>query len=310
MTETATASVHGPASGTLDEVGEAIGGRWKLIVRERSIVRVTAADLRFAGCPVDQITTFDTHIRHRGQELPIFFAGSADGRFDDDDYIEFFGTPNELTYQQYSPSYHNDRWTDDNVYWLSWGNGEPGLRFGDEDGSYHTEWPAQNQSTVNRVRTSMHFEKDLKFDRLGHSGEQYSGQMEQRGPLGVNQDQFFWGAQIDGLTTRDFIVGLPQPDTRSPSGVTVRAALQGFSWDDAGHHRAVVYLNGKTAPGLTIGKVNVNDGNTDWFGQTAVVLQSKPVDTTLTGILDERPVNRREHHFRLAARRRPLRRQR
>ncbi len=285
MPEASAASSHGSAAGTLDEGNEPVGGRWKLIVRDRSVVRVMAADLRFAGCPVEQISAFDTHIRHRGRELPVYFAGGADGRFDDEDYIEFYGTPNELTYQQFSPAYHNDRWTDDNVYWLSWGNGVPGLRLGDEDGSFHSEWPSQNQTTVSRVRTSLHFEKDSKFERLGHSGEQFSGQMELVGPLGINQDQFFWGAQIDGLTTREFVIGLPSPDTRSPSGVTVRAALEGFSWDAAGHHRAIVYLNGKTAPGLTVGKITSSDNNFDWQGQTAVVLESKPVDTTLTGIL-------------------------
>jgi hypothetical protein len=277
------------ATGTLDEnTGEAIGGRWKLIVRERCVVRVTAAELRAAGCPVEQITAFDTHIRNRGRELPIYFVGGADGHFDENDYIEFYGTPNELTYQQYSPTYHNDRWTDDNVYWLSWGNGQPGLRLGDEDAAYHSDWPPQNQTTVSRVRASFHFEKDTKFERLGHSGEQFSGQMEQYGPLAVNQDQFFWGSQIDGLTSRDFVVGLPAPDTRSPGGVIVRAALQGFSWPDVGtlgQHRALVYINGKTAPGLAVGKVSESDGNTAWVGQTAVILASKPVDSTLTGIL-------------------------
>ena len=123
----------------------AIGGRWKLIVRERSVVRVTAEALRFAGCPVDQITPSIPISAIAAGKCRSISPAAPTAVLTTATTSNFYGAPNELTYQASSPAYHNDRWTDDNVYWLSWGNGVPGLRLGDEDGSYHSEWPCRTR---------------------------------------------------------------------------------------------------------------------------------------------------------------------
>jgi hypothetical protein len=264
---------------------DAVGGRWKLIVNETGIVRVTGEDLRSAGCPIEQITPYDTHIKNRGREIPIYLTGETDGRLDEYDYLDFYGEKNARTYQSHTPSLYSDPWTVENVYWLSWGDGVPGLRLGEEDGTYHAELPSQN---VTYVRNVVHFEKDLKFDRLSQRALEWGSQAQVVGPLGLYDDHWFWGDRIDAMTTRDLGVSLTYPEPRSASGVIVRAALQGLTGGgSSGHHRAIVRLNGQTAPGLSIGKITQNDQNTAWTGQAAVILQNTVSGTVTPPIINE-----------------------
>ncbi|RPH96467.1 hypothetical protein EHM69_01040 [candidate division KSB1 bacterium] len=281
---------HGQSHNPLDS--GPTGNRWKFIVKEEGVVRVTGADLIFAGCPIDQISTFDMHIHHRGLEIPVHIAGEADGRLDEFDYIEFYGKPNVQTYQSINPSLYTDPYTNDNVYWFSWGDSRRGLRMGEEDGTYRSDWSSSQVRTVTSIRTLIHFEKDWKHDRLSQTTRLWGQQMQAYGPVSMYQDYWFFGEAMEALTTRNFTVFLPYPETRSTNGVLVRAALQGFTsqvegpqTSGPGHHRAIVRLNGTTAPGLIIGKVSWNDNNTDWMNQEAVIIQNDLSESSNPGIV-------------------------
>ncbi|MBU1984058.1 T9SS type A sorting domain-containing protein, partial [bacterium] len=242
------------------------------------IVRLTAEDLRLAGCPVELITAHDTHLHNRGRELPFHFVGGADGRFDDYDYIDFYAIPNERTYSSITPSLYQDFWTTENVYWLSWGDGRLGLRLSEEDGSWKTGslWGPSRVKSQNYVRITSHFERDLKMDRLQESTSRWNATLQTYGPQSVYEDHWFWGDYIDVLSSRQFSASIFYPYTRSQQFqrfVGVRAALQGLSFD---HHRAIVSLNGITAPGLIVGKVTANDNNIPWISQTPIIVQTVP----------------------------------
>jgi hypothetical protein len=257
--------------------------RWKLIIRRNGIIRVTAADLLFAGCPVDQITTLDTHIKNRGVEVPIYFSGENDGHFDEGDFIEFYGMPNIKTHQDQSPALYSDPWTDENVYWLSWGDGVTGTRLADEDGTYHAEWPSHTIRTITNVRTKIHYERNDRYDRLAYADVNYQNELQTRGPLGIYQEHWFYGNRIDGMTTRNITVSIPAPDARSFEPITIRAALTGFSYpsgNNSGNHRAIVFLNGQTVTGLAAGRTSEGDDNTPWVGQTDIILQSRNDSTS------------------------------
>jgi hypothetical protein len=275
---------HGaPGANSLDDF-DPYHPRWKIIVNFDGVVRVTGADLQFAGCPIQEISANDTHLKNRGHEIPIHFSGEEDGRFDENDYIEFYGTPNRPDYNPEAPSLYNDPWTAENVYWLSWGDGQPGLRMINEDATYHTDWPQQQVHVLSNVRSSVHFESDTKYERLPASTNLWGAKLAASGPMSIHQDHWFWGLRVDGLTTRNFNVYLPYPDARSFSNITVRAALRGYSYFSplagpySGYHRAIVYLNGQTAPGLSAGKTSVNDNNPAWRDQSPLILQTIPGD--------------------------------
>ena len=266
----------------LDDLQQ-IGGRWKLSVNQEGIIRVGREQLLFAGVPVDAISTFDAHLYNRGHETPIYFEGETDGHFDEFDYIEFWGVPNRQTFQHLNPVMYTDPWSDDNIYWLSWGDGQPGMRLGQQSLEWRTLW-AEDTSYSNRIRpvtsirTKLHFEKDLEHDRLAASASNWGSLWETRGPLGIQEDHWFWGGHISGLSLRNFSVSLPFPNTNSFNTVTVRAAFQGSSYPssiaNSGYHRVSVFLNGLTAPGLTVGKVSLNDNNINWRGQTPLIIET------------------------------------
>jgi hypothetical protein len=94
---------------------------YKLLVEEQGIYRLDMAYLDSIGIDVSTIDPRTLKIYNKGTELPIFVSGEADGRFDQNDYIEFYGerNPGDSTYFNH--------YTDTNVYWLTWG-GDIGLR--------------------------------------------------------------------------------------------------------------------------------------------------------------------------------------
>lgn len=275
----------------LDAVIQPLTGRWKIVTSEleATITKVTYEDLELAEVPVDQITTYDLHLFNRGEEVPVHLAGEGDGSFDELDYLEFYSVPNQQTYQNLNPAMYEDPWTGENVYILSWGDGVRGLRLGEEDASWHYEWPTGDVRPITSVISSYHFEKNTKFARLQEASRGRTSQLQQYGPLSVYDDHWYWGDAIDGLTTRNFQISLPHP-TSSFKPVTLRIALQGYTWSsntvgsENGYHRAIVFLNGLTDRGLSVGQIAGSTSGTPWLDQTTVILQSKP-DTTNSGII-------------------------
>ena len=132
--------------------------------------------------------------------------------------------------------------------------------------------------------------------------------MERGGPLGVNQDQFFWGAAYRGpddarLRRRPALprhaLALGRHRARRAAGLQLGAKH--------GHHRAVDLRQrqDRAGPDHRQGHARATAMSTG-PGRRRSCSNRKPVDTTLDRHSDERPAGRREHDFRVAARRRPL----
>jgi hypothetical protein len=260
---------------------------WRIYVQETSIIRLNGEYMRRMGVPLEQITPWDLHIYNKGREIPIVVEGQADGRFDEFDYIDFFGERNERTYLHLEPSLYQDPYSAVNCYQLYWGDGRPGLRMGEENGSWQPTW---NAEIVRSVRVKEHFENDRKFDRLGDAPDFLGGKLNKVGPLGLIQDNWFWGERIDALTSRNFDQFISYPNPNPPFSfepVIVRACLTGFSSNPGFNHYVTVSLNGLTDRGLTVGKQNSSDTAAAWVGQTPVIFQTKLVDSVSNNIQTE-----------------------
>lgn len=257
---------------------------WRVYVRETSIVRLTGEYMHLMGVPIDQITPWDLHIYNKGREIPIVVHGQADGRFDMFDHIDFFGEKNEKTFVDKVPSLYQDPFSVENCYQLSWGDGRPGLRMGEEDGAWQPTWFVDNPNRINEpaivrsVRVKMHFERDRFFDRLSGSTQFLGSKLSQEGPLALLVDNWFWGERVDALTSRSFDEFVPFPNPTAPFSfepVIVRACLTGYSTTPGFNHYAIVSLNGLTDNGLTVGRQNASDTATVWGGQSPVIFQTK-----------------------------------
>ncbi len=97
--------------------------RVRIGVVQDGVVRITPDDLRNAGIDPKTIDPRTFAMSSQGQPVAIRVAGEGDGRFDDGDFIEFFG-------QKFHGSLQDEKYTDENVYWLTIGDA-PGPRIPD-----------------------------------------------------------------------------------------------------------------------------------------------------------------------------------
>jgi hypothetical protein len=109
---------------------------YKISVADKGLYRLTNADLRRANIPLDRLNPTTIQLFHRGIEQAIDVAGQADGRFDTNDFMEFYGRGNDgladsLLYQPASAQPHSyySLFSDTTAYFLTWRlDGKPGKR--------------------------------------------------------------------------------------------------------------------------------------------------------------------------------------
>ena len=97
------------------ESGGGPGPNVKIGIEKQGIYLVGYGDLVAAGYDAGSVDPRNLHLEDRGEEVPIYLSGEADGIFDPEDYLLFYGQPVDTMY------------TGRNVYWL-YADGAPGLR--------------------------------------------------------------------------------------------------------------------------------------------------------------------------------------
>jgi hypothetical protein len=95
---------------------------YRLGVSKDGMYRLTYQYLKEAGVPVDTLDPRTFRLLNAGAEIAINVDGEADGVFNSTDSLLFYGQKNAT------------RFTDTNVYWLTWG-GLDGLRMATLDGA-------------------------------------------------------------------------------------------------------------------------------------------------------------------------------
>jgi len=84
---------------------------WRIGVLSDGLYRLTYASLAAAGVPVATTPSSALHLLWRGQEVALQKVGTADGTFDPGDAFLFYG-------QKFHGSVQDEKYTDENVYWL------------------------------------------------------------------------------------------------------------------------------------------------------------------------------------------------
>lgn len=70
---------------------------YKIPTAEDGIHRITFASLSSAGINPNTLDPRNIRLYHRGEEVAIYVEGEQDGRFDTNDFIDFFGKRNDAT---------------------------------------------------------------------------------------------------------------------------------------------------------------------------------------------------------------------
>ncbi len=147
---------------------------------------------------------------NKGQEVAIRIAGEEDGRFNSDDYIEFYAQAN------------NSKYSTENVYWLTYAQGK-GLRMENIPSS-----PGVPVAVPDRYRAKVHLEKN----------DFYWGERE--GPEDI--DRWLWNSYIWGGTEVNYPIGLKDVNLLHP-GDEARVKIAYYALFDVDHH-TLSRLNG------------------------------------------------------------------
>jgi hypothetical protein len=112
------------ASPTLSHVSTPItlpSPSWRIGITADGLYRLSYETLAAAGVPVTDAAPPDLHLLWRGQEVALQEVGTADGTFDPGDALLFYA-------EKFHGSVQDEKYTDENVYWLAVYSTTPGLR--------------------------------------------------------------------------------------------------------------------------------------------------------------------------------------
>ena len=131
---------------------------FRIPVVQKGLYRLSADELLRAGISLANVDATTIQIFFRGKEQAIFVQGEADKRIDNQDFIEFYGEPNDGTQDSllYTPNnaqphkYFN-LYTDTTAYFLTWRANQPGKRMAAYD----------ERNTANLTPEAFHVEELL-----------------------------------------------------------------------------------------------------------------------------------------------------
>ncbi len=182
---------------------------YKILVDADGIYQLTYTDLITVGVPVDSLDPRTLQLHNLGSQVAIYVEGEADGVFNTGDYVLFYG-------QKMTTKY-----TDVNVYWLTWGEAN-GLRMATSDGT------PGGAAVPESYRTTQRIEENKSYQSLH--------------PSGPDNDRWYWAFVIavkPTVFTATFTLDNP---ALLSTDVTVNGLLRGYA--ALPEHHTQVYLNG------------------------------------------------------------------
>ena len=214
--------------------------KYKILINRTGIYEITYRDLRRVGADLAGINLDTVKMENTGRGVGVYiFDRDGDGRFDTDDSIVFYGQ-----------AIINNKFTDDNVYWLFW-EGIGGSRVGQKDAKPKTS----NAPIPFAFKKTEHLEEDRFHDAL----------VDVKFELA---DHYFWtGFTRQGANKnnweKNFRLDLPRaaPPERINRNAQIRIRLQGASRAGNAKHVAIIRFNGRQL-----------DGAEEWRRQAAPVI--------------------------------------
>ena len=191
--------------------------RYKISVEYPGMYRIAYHRLERAGVDTSHIDLETIKIENNGRPVGVYVHDEAeDGKFDREDYIVFYGQ-----------GFVGNKYTDTNVYWLSW-NGLESSRVGVRDAQIKTRGTRIPFAFLKTER----FEKDIFHNSLEAS--------DARSEL---SDHYFWGS-FKGGDSKPFRINIPGAVPRKLIDrlATLRVRFQGASLSI---HKARLLLNNK-----------------------------------------------------------------
>ena len=207
-----------PAIGTETEE------RYKIVINKTHIYKITLHDLKQAGADVAQIDLRTVKIENNGRRIGVYiFDENKDGKFDSEDSIVFYGR-----------KLSDNRFTNDNVYWLILGGIGSSVV-----GELDAEPKTPGALIPFAFKETQHFEENRYHDFL--SGSDIKSEFA---------DHYFWTGFTGGIKNRNqknFDIRVPNAIPRSliKRRAELRVKFQGATHKGSARHKAKILLNNK-----------------------------------------------------------------
>ena len=209
-----------PAAPVVQRASEP-SNRYKIRISRTGMYQITYSELRRASVNPVGIELETLKMENRGRRIGIhIFDHNTNDRFDRDDSIVFYGG---------API--GNRFTDTNVYWLSWGG------VGRSQVDVRNAAPKTSNAPIPfAFKKTARFEQDRRYDRL----------------LDVKSEQadhYFWESLTGGSDSRfsqkDFPIQLPHAVRGQINrDAEIRIKFQGASRERNARHQARILFNG------------------------------------------------------------------
>lgn len=237
----------------------------RIEISEDGMYKISGDDLKNIGIPIDNINAKFFKLYCKNIEIPIFISGSEDGKIDNQDNIFFYGY-----FLRGENSYYTS-YTYDNVYWLTWDNLRPGIRYTEVSGGSEKDPNDYLNITINKALPfldTIHIEKDNDIRWLGDLFE-----VSETGASPSEDDtidNWYWGFAGDKELTH-FTFNLPSPDININNYVKLKIAMGGLSNlnDLDPDHNFSIHLNDDPTRIEAI-----------WDGQNEIIVESNIIPSS------------------------------
>jgi hypothetical protein len=209
---------------------------YRVIVAADGMHRITHAELDAAGMPVSTLDPRTFRMFYMGQELAIQVPGEGDGQFDMTDFIYFYGRSlDSLFYEGVLP---DNKYTGDNVYWLTYG-GSNGVRMATKDGS-------APGTAVGAYAHTYHYEDNYFY--FNDRPYILAAPMPDRFVPDTDRWLGLWSSTVNGLPVRSSYFNISNLPTSAADGQIV-VEIQGMTGknrisDPDFYHHIRLHMNG------------------------------------------------------------------
>jgi len=187
--------------------------RLKIVVQSDGFYKISYQELQATGFPIAGIEPRQLQLTHQGKPVAITLIGEADGVFNAEDSLIFYGQGIESLY------------TTRNVYWLSL-NDKNGLRITERDGK-----PIQTEPSARQFYETVHLEENHQY--------------WQTLPVTSGTDHWFWERFPAAPYSATFTVTLHHPAVSAGFKGLMQAVLHGRTATEANpdHHSQLLLNN-------------------------------------------------------------------
>lgn len=188
----------------------------KITVDTTAWYSISNNELLAQGIELSEVNNSSIRLWSRGNEIPLYIEIGTDNVFNDEDILIFYGEKNPPPEWV---DYHNNFYTNDNVYWLTWGTGI-GLRYNSLDVS--PDLSEENAWQPHNFISTVTIERDDEYHRINKNNQYLLQTWDVI-------DHFFMTPELIVSGPFDFEFELDSPDLSSDDGFTLEVRVRGMT---------------------------------------------------------------------------------